>query len=131
MTTAIIAIVIIAIINNFYALVVVSTPVATPSPNRRTLKRNAAKRRTRRAAYGHRVERRLRKGVRVTSQPTQNKRQGHWHVPEAPQGATPNQGINSLARRFNSAVNNINARRSALKRRVSELMEFDPEYMFT
>jgi len=131
MTTFIIAIIVIAIINNSLTFVTPVVTVATPSPNRRIYYKNSAKRRTRCAAYAHRVERRLRKGVRVTSQPTQNKRQGHWHVPEAPQGATPNQGINSLTRRFNSAVNNLKARRSALKRRASELMEFDPEYMFT
>lgn len=131
MTAFIIAIIIIAIINNCLPLVAVSAPVAAPTADRRTLYRNAAKRRTRCAAYSHRVERRLRKGVRCTSQPTQNKRQGHWHVPEAPKGATPNQDSNSLARRFNSAVNNLKARRSALKRRASELLEFDPEYMFT
>jgi len=131
MTTFIIAIIVIAIINNSLTFVTPVVTVEAPAANRRTLKRNAAKRRTRCAAYAHRVERRLRKGIRCTSQPTQTKRQAHWHVPEAPQGATPNRGVNSLARRFNSAVNNLKARRSALKRRASELMEFDPEYMFT
>lgn len=103
----------------------------TPHVERRLIKSNFANRRTRQAGYAHRVERRLRKGTRCTSQPTQTKSQGHWHVPEAPKGAPGNQDINPLASRFNSAVNNLKARRRALKRLAGELMEFDPEYMFT
>jgi len=168
MTTLIIAIIVIAIINNsftfFTPVVTVEAPVANrrilkstttkrcilkrnsakrftrqaPVANRRThhverrlVKSNAANRRTRQANFNHRVDRRLRKGTRCTSQPTQTKRQGHWHVPEAPKGALGNQGINPLASRFRATVNNLKARRRALKRLAGELMEFDPEYMFT